>query len=57
MAYVGSTGVEPTAFGSRVEPINEVVHPGGCWDGEVGSKAKVQIWVTNKQSTLDKDEV
>lgn len=40
LSYVRSTGIVPTAFGTRVEPVNEVVYPRGCWNGEIGSRTK-----------------
>lgn len=34
---VGSDGVKPTAAGLRIQPIDEIVYPRGCWDSQVGS--------------------
>lgn len=35
---IGSEWVKPTASGLRIQPVNEIVDPGGCWDSQVGSE-------------------
>lgn len=50
--FVRTDGIEPTAFGSRVKPVNEVVHPRVCWDGHVRSVNHINELTLIKTSTV-----
>lgn len=36
--FIGSGAVNPTTLGLRIQPVDKIVYPRGCWDSQVGSE-------------------